>query len=59
IEKGGVFTQLRDEKIFFDRITVLNGTVAWDISGDRDPSKCVDIDPCTLAEQPWALLDEW
>jgi len=58
IEMGGVFEPLRDERFFFDRITVLNGTVAWDISGDRDPTKCVDIDPCTLQAQPRVAVQQ-
>ena len=45
IEKGGVFGILRDKSFFSLRLTVLNGTVAWDVSGDYDPTKCIDIDP--------------
>lgn len=26
-------------------ITILNGTLAWDVTGTRDCSKCLDIDP--------------
>jgi len=52
IEKGGVFTQIADEQVFRSTLTVLNETVAWDISGDRDTYKCIDIDPCTLQAQP-------
>jgi hypothetical protein len=51
IKKGGVFAPLQNEELFYGRITVLNGTVAWDISGDRDPTKCIDIDPCTIQQQ--------
>ncbi len=25
--------------------TILNGTLAWDVTGTRDCSKCLDIDP--------------
>ena len=28
--------------------TILNDTLAWDVSGDRDSTKCLDIDPETL-----------
>lgn len=28
----------------------LNDTLAWDVSGNRDNSKCIDIDPDTLYE---------
>lgn len=31
IEQGGIFNKLLDEKIFREKLTVLNGTVAWDI----------------------------
>ena len=37
LEKGGVFLPLRDAEFFRTRLTVLNGTVAWDIDGTRDP----------------------
>ena len=35
IARGGVFSQLNDEKLFRDALTVLNDTVTWDISGNR------------------------
>jgi hypothetical protein len=45
IQRGGVFAQLEDERFFTERLTVLNGTVAWDVSGTFDPTTCIDIDP--------------
>ena len=30
--------------------TILNDTLAWDVSGDRDTCKCLDIDPDMLYE---------
>lgn len=30
--------------------TVLNGILAWDVSGNRDCSQCLDIDPGMLYE---------
>lgn len=45
IQKGGVFTPLKDKAYFRNRLTVLNDTVAWDVSGCYDPAKCIDIDP--------------
>ena len=30
IERGGVFSQLADKDFFVDRLTVMNGAVAWD-----------------------------
>jgi len=50
IAKGGVFTQIADPKFFRERLTVLNDTVAWDITGDRDGTVCVDIDPFQIFE---------
>ena len=50
LEKGGVFLPLRDEEFFRTRLTVLNDAVAWDIDGRRDPSTCVDLDPCEMYE---------
>lgn len=52
IEKGGVFEQLRDKAVFAEALTVLNETVAWDISGKHDPADCIDIDPFGVAECP-------
>ena len=44
----GVFRILKDKSVFLSRCTVLNGTLAWDLSGDGDVSKCIDIDPESL-----------
>ncbi|MBR3293097.1 MAG: DUF2442 domain-containing protein [Oscillospiraceae bacterium] len=45
IARGGVFTPLADEAFFSDKLTVMNDTVAWDLSGCYDPCNCIDIDP--------------
>ena len=52
IEKGGVFAPLRDEAIFRKALTVLNDTVAWDLTGKHDPADCIDLDPFTIQERP-------
>jgi len=57
----GIFQQLRDKNIFIDKCTVLNGTLAWDLSGDYDESECLDIDPfelynCPEVEEPSELF---
>lgn len=52
IDKGGVFAPLRDKTVFDEKLTVLNDTVAWDISGNHDPGDCIDIDPFTIYEMP-------
>lgn len=49
----GVFALLRDENFYKDRCTVLNRTLAWDVSGNYDPRLCIDIDPDIL----YALSD--
>ncbi len=50
IDKGGIFKALKDEKFFTERLTVLNGTLAWDLSGHYDPADCIDLDPFVLYE---------
>lgn len=48
ISRGGIFEKLRDKDFFTERLTVLNDTVAWDMSGNCDPADCIDIDPFTI-----------
>lgn len=50
IASGGVFEQLSQESFFTDNLTVMNSTVAWDLSGCYDPTNCIDIDPFTVYE---------
>ena len=53
IALGGVFAPLADADFFRDRLTVLNDTVAWDMTGDRDTTACVDLDADQIfAEAP-------
>lgn len=51
IAKGNLFKKLKD-KDFFDSVTVMNNSVAWDLSGVRDPYNCIDLDPCMVGECP-------
>ncbi|MFA6506277.1 MAG: DUF2442 domain-containing protein [Treponemataceae bacterium] len=44
----GVFAPLSDPDFFIKRCTIMNHTVAWDISGRFDPTTCVDLDPDVL-----------
>lgn len=44
----GVFVALKDLEIFMDRCKIMNDTLAWDLSGENDPSNCIDIDPESL-----------
>lgn len=43
--KKGIFQQLQDVKLFKKSCTVLNNTLAWDLSGKFDPYNCLDLDP--------------
>lgn len=45
-----IFAPLRDIEKFKNACTVMNGTLAWDISGKWDESDCIDIDPFTVYE---------
>ena len=55
IKNGGVFKILEDEKIFREKLTVLNNSVAWDIDGNRDEYKCIDIDPLNIFNSPMVI----
>lgn len=55
IKNGGVFKVLEDEKIFHEKLTVLNNSVAWDMGGNRDEYKCIDIDPFNIFNSPMVL----
>lgn len=57
IRRGGVFAQIADEEAFASALTVMNGTVAWDIAGDRGPEKCLDLDPCALYDSSPIVAD--
>ncbi|MCB1160917.1 MAG: DUF2442 domain-containing protein [Leptospiraceae bacterium] len=50
IDKG-VFCKLQDESFFFEKCTVMNNTLAWDVSGTFDPYNCIDLDPAVLYEE--------
>lgn len=57
LELGGVFEPLRDEDFFKSRLTVLNDTAAWDVTGNHDPCACVDLDPIELHETCPVVVD--
>jgi hypothetical protein len=52
IKDGTVFEPLKDIAVFKDTLTVLNHTVAWDLEGNRDTAKCIDLDPDVIFAQP-------
>ena len=45
---SGVFKTLKDIDFFMNRCKIMNDTLAWDLSGNNDPTQCIDIDPETL-----------
>ncbi len=45
LAKAGVFTPIADPVFFRERLTILNDTVAWDMTCGRDETACVDLDP--------------
>ena len=53
---GSVFAKIADKNIFYNTLTVMNETVAWDINGDRNPRKCIDIDPYSVYE--WEIVKD-
>ena len=46
--KTEIFKPLRDIDAFKEACTVMNGTLAWDLSGNRDESSCI----CLLYTSP-------
>lgn len=52
IEKD-IFRPLKNMDVFMNTCTVLNDTLAWDISMNRDNTTCLDIDPDTLYALPF------
>lgn len=59
LKSGTVFEPLRDLATFKEKLTVINGTVAWDMGGNRDPRKCVDIDEFSLFSQDPVEEPKW
>lgn len=57
IAQGHIFKHPEDDTFFRDRLTVLNETVTWDLSGNFDPTNCIDIDPFTVYEDSEVVSD--
>lgn len=57
IAQGGIFSALADETFFRERVTVINGAVAWDVTGTRDATRCIDLDPCAMYEYSPVVRD--
>lgn len=57
INRGGVFSLLEDDEFFTGRLTVLNDAVAWDLTGNLDASRCIDLDPWAMYESAPVVAD--
>jgi hypothetical protein len=55
----GVFRSLADQTVFRKSLTIMNGTVAWDLTGKHDPADCIDIDPVMVYEMPTVSENEF
>ncbi len=53
----GIFQKLKSKEFYMERCTVLNGTLAWDLSGKYDPTNCIDLDPVVLYEKSVEVKD--
>ena len=42
LEKG-IFSKLKNKEFYKNRCTVMNHTLAWDISGEYNPTNCIDV----------------
>lgn len=48
IEIGGIYDILKDIDFFINRCTIINGSLAWDVDGNRSVDKCIDVCPDTI-----------
>jgi len=53
----GIFKEISDLESFTKKCTVMNNTLAWDLSGVFDPTNCIDIDPETIYEDAITVTD--
>lgn len=47
-----VFLKLKDIDLFMNTCMILNDTLAWDITENRDTETCIDIAPDMLYQLP-------
>lgn len=52
------FIILRELEYFIKSCTIMNDTLAWDVSGNKNNTTCIDIDPDTLYELDAVKEDE-
>ena len=53
----GIFKKISNIDVFINSCTVLNNTLAWDLSGQFDPYKCIDLDPEVLYQEGIEVKD--
>jgi len=54
---GRIFSHLEGDDFFRKRLTVLNGTLAWDLTGTFDTTKCIDLDPIDVYDHSVVVPD--
>ena len=52
LKENTVFEPLMDLQTFKNKLAVINDTIAWDMGGNRNEYKCIEIDPFTVYEKP-------
>jgi hypothetical protein len=57
--ESGVFRQIQELPRFKDLCTIMNGTLAWDISEKRDPYNCIDLCPDTVYQDSVKINKEY
>ena len=57
--ESGVFGQIQELSRFKDLCTIMNGTLAWDISEKRDPYNCIDLCPDTVYQDSVKINKEY
>lgn len=53
----GVFKQISTVDDFMNKCTVINQTLAWDVGGNFDPARSLDIDPETIYQKGVDVAD--
>ena len=56
IAKGGCFAPLSSPKVMKQTITVYEGTLAFDLKGNRDPFEILDFEPQTVYDMGKSLI---
>ena len=46
------FDQLKNKDFFINRCTILNNSLAWDVEGNGNDEKCIDVAPESILASP-------